>query len=216
VKKNPNIVLKMGDFSFDKAKNLKTQAIINAVLWLFGALVFIILGTTLASKGKDNTGLMIAGLVLALAGGGWAGYTVYKIVTDNKNQKTCNVEYFNKFECVAKPKDSDISDTQADITLCEAQKNAQYRGYAGVWVKPAADPSETGNVDAYYIDGDKDKLTLEPGTSSSKGTIYLRKPKAKNKDDKGVTASGATTGSASNCPASGGGGGGGSSPGSPA
>lgn len=173
-------------------KEMKTQPIIYAVMYLFGALILLMLGLTIATKeskeGGTSTLNIGVGLLMALGGGGFCGYKAYSIVVDPKNAKTCNADYWNKYECVANPAGKD-ADYELNIDECKAQTNAQYKGYAGVWL--TANTATT--VDAFYISGDKTTVPLIADNSSKSGYVFTRKAKAIDDNDKGVTVTGVTS-----------------------
>lgn len=168
----------------DTLKNLKTMSIVYIVLLLLGVLICIGVAVPIAEKSA------IAALIIGLGGGAGCSYGAYAIAVNPKNQKTCNVNWFNVTENVLNPTGSD-ADTDLDITDCLAQKNAEYNGYAGVWLKSNVNAKATlGNFDAFYIpfgdDPEKTTITLTPSTGPLKGTAYTKKG---SKDDKGVTIS---------------------------
>lgn len=171
--------------NFTTVKEMKTKELFISILWLIGAFILIVIGGMIASKEGAGKGAIGFGLLIAAAGGGWSGYTAYTMIVDPKNAKTCNANYWNKYECVSNPAGTD-ADYELDITECKAQTNAQYKSYAGVWLKS----NSSGNYDAFYIPGDKETVALTADNSSSKGIAYMRKAKANGDNDKGVTATG--------------------------
>jgi hypothetical protein len=176
-------------FNFDTIKEMTPDSMKRALLFLFGAIIILVLGVTVGSNVENGMlkGLFIIG---GLVGGCVMGYQSYKIVIDKKNEKTCNASW-TEYTNIAKPTDEDL-DTEEDISECTAKTNAYYKGYAGVWVKPAQSPTTSGNVDAIYFPGDSESYTAT--TDSSGGKLYARNAD-KNKDQKAfaVTVSGGTT-----------------------
>lgn len=181
--------------NFDTLKEMKTKELFISILWLICALVLIAVGAMIAGKDGASGVVIGIGFGIAAAGGGWAGYTAYKMITDTKNAKTCNTEYWVSYDCVSNPtKDADY---ELNVSLCDAQTKAEYAGflsrkYAGVWL--TSNSSNSANFDAFYIPGDTTKVELKSDNSATKGKVYLRKAKANGDDDKGVEATGAITG----------------------
>lgn len=183
-------------FSTDTIKEMKTSALMKATLYLIGALILIAVGAMIGGKG----GGAAIGFGVAIAfGGAYVGKMSYDMVVDTKNAKTCNVNYWNEYKCVANPAGTD-ADYELNITECKAQTDAQYAGffsrkYAGVWLR--SNTSNTSNVDAFYIPADKESIDLTSDKSTSGGRLFIRKAKANGDDDKGVEAKGA--GATSGC-----------------
>lgn len=181
--------------SVDTVKNMKNNAIMKAGMWLLGCLFLIAIGVSFATKEGAGGGAIGFGLLIAVGGGGFSGYTSYNIITDSKNQKTCNNDYWASYDCVANPtKDGDYD---LDVTLCEAQTKAEYEGlfsrkYAGVWL--TSNSSNSANFDAFYIPGDTESVELKTDNSAKKGKVYVRKAKANGDDDKGVSVKGTISG----------------------
>jgi hypothetical protein len=160
--------------NMDTLKNLKTETIIYVSLLLLAAL--LALGGGASIGGGAGAGVAVLGFLGFGAG-------AYVLATNPKNQKTCNASFFNLTENVLNPAGSD-ADTELDITECLAQKNAQYGGYAGVWLSSNTSTT-SGNIDAYYISGDEETtVTLQPTGPSDpkKGRAFIKKG---TKDDKG-------------------------------
>ncbi len=168
-------------FSFDTIKEMTPDSLKRALLFLFGAIIILVLGVSIGS-GVENS--MVKGLLIVggLVGGAVMGYQSYKIVIDKKNEKTCNASW-TEYTNIAKPNDEEL-DTEEDISECTAKTNAYYKGYAGVWVKPASSPTATNNVDAIYFPGDSESFNAT--TDSSGGKIYARNAD-KKKDQKAFT-----------------------------
>ena len=159
----------------DTLKNLKMETIIYVAILLVAALIALAGGASIG--GGVGAGVAVAGFLGFGAG-------AYVLATDSKNQKTCNVNFFNLTENVLNPAGSD-DDTELDITECLAHKNAQYNGYIGVWLTSNTVTTTSGNIDAYYISGDSDTVvTLQPTGASNpkKGRAYIKKG---TKDDPG-------------------------------
>lgn len=162
--------------NMDNLKNLITMSMVYIGILLFLALVCVAVGASLISSSPAIGGM------IALFGGAGFSYWAYTIATDPKNQKTCNANFFNKTENVLNPAGDD-ADTELEITECLAQKNAQYKGYIGVWLK--SNTTTTGTFDAYYISGDSDtNVTIQPARPSdtTKGNVFIKKG---TKDDPG-------------------------------
>lgn len=176
-------------FNFNTIKEMKTGPLVKAIFAIFGAIILIALGAMIGGKGGGAA--ILFGLAIAAGGGGGLGYYAYKTITDPKNEKTCNVNFWNEYKCVANPAGTD-ADYELNISECKAQTDAQYKGYAGVWI--TSNSSSTSNVDAFYVSGDKESITTTSDTSSSGGRLFARKAKAKGDDDKGVTVTGAISG----------------------
>lgn len=175
----------------DTVKNMKPSALLMAIIWLMGSLILIAFGASIAGSGGKV--YLILGLV-AVAGGSWLLYDkVYKAIIDPKNQKTCNTAFWNTYSCVANPTDSD-ADTETDITECIALTNAQYKGYAGVWLKSNTQTASS-NVDAFYISGDTTTVALTNDTSTPGARLFAKKAVDKEKKE-GL----AVTGTVSGCP----------------
>lgn len=175
--------------NFETVKNMKTSALLRAVMLLLGALVAIAVGAMLGGGGS-NGGILI-GLVIAGLGGWFGGYSGYKMIIDSKNQKTCNANFWNKYSCVANPTDSD-ADTETDITECLALKNSEYKGYHGVWLKSNTETS-TSNVDAYYISSDVETLEVSSDKTTSGARLFAKKAVDKEKKE-GLKVTGAISG----------------------
>lgn len=183
-------------FNLDTVKEMKTKPLVFSILYIIGAIILIAIGAMIAGKGGGAA--IVFGLLIAAGGGGWAGYTGYSMIIDSKNEKTCNVDYWSVYNCVANPTDKD-ADYELNITECIAQTNAQYKGffsskYGGVWLR--SNTTNTSNVDAFYVPSDKETLALTYDSSTPGARLYIRKPKAQGDSDKGVTATGATNGCA--------------------
>lgn len=177
--------------NFTTLKEMQTKKLMYSILYLLGALVLIAIGAMAAGKGG---GAAIGFGLLIVAGGSWLGYTGYNMITDTKNAKACDPAYWNEYTCTDNPVGTD-GDYDLDITLCEAQKNAQHAGlfgqkYAGVWL--VANTVNTSNVNAFYIPADKETIEAKTGT----GRIFARKAKANGDDDKGLVITGSNTGCA--------------------
>ena len=177
-------------FNFTTITEMKTDKLLRAILFLIGGLVLISVGAMIASKEGANWIVIAIGAAVAGAGAWFGVYGAYQMVIDPKNAKTCNVNFWNKYECVANPAGTD-AEYELDITECKAQTDAEYKGYAGVWLR--SNSTNTSNVDAFYIPGDKTSLTLTSDPSKNTGGTLFAK-KGDGKDDKGVTVTGATSG----------------------
>lgn len=173
-------------FNFDTIKGMRTDAILKALMWMVFSLVLIIVGGTIASKG--GAFFIVAGLIIAVLGGGWTGSKAYDIVVDPKNQKTCNANFWNKYTCISNPSDLETDTVELDVTECIAQKNAEYNGYAGVWL--VSNTVNTSNLDAYYISGDVTELSVKADKTAAGGILYAKKAVG---DDKGLKVSGETS-----------------------
>jgi hypothetical protein len=140
-------------------------------LYLFGALILLMIGISGVSSGA-------AGLILAAVGipiGSWLGYTGYKILIDSKNEKKCNAKFWTVTENVGF--DTDDYDSDMGTTLCEAQLKAEYNGdYTGFFCTSNAETEDT--IDAYYFT--TKKLTIKnSGTSNvftAKSTVKVTDP----------------------------------------
>jgi hypothetical protein len=158
---------------------------------ILGALVAIAVGAMIGGGG--STGGVIIGIVIAGLGGWFGGYAGYKMIIDSKNQKTCNANFWNKYSCVGNPTDSD-ADTETDITECLALKNAEYKGYHGVWLKSNTETS-TSNVDAFYISSDIVELEISSDQSTSGARLFAKKAVDKEKKE-GLKVTGTISGCA--------------------
>lgn len=164
-------------FNIDTIKELKTSALIRSILFLIGAIVILAVGLMISKNGGTAA---IIGLIVGLAGAGWMGYTSYKIVVDPKNAKTCNANFWNKYECISSPTGDDVEE-ELDTTECKALTKAEYGGYAGVWLKSNTS-TNTSNVDAYYISGDVTSFTATPDRTTSGSRLFAKKGDSKTKE----------------------------------
>lgn len=159
-------------------KNLKLDMMVYIALLILGALICVAVGVSIG--GGAGAGVGAIGFAVC-------AYIAYSLATDPKNQKTCNASYFIVNEGVKNPIDPNEADTELDVTLCTAQKNAQYGGYAGVWTTSNASTT-AGNIDAYYIPFSDDdetttiRLTRGVITEKNYGTAHTKKG---SKDDPG-------------------------------
>jgi hypothetical protein len=118
-------------------------------------------------RSKILPGNVVGGLVcfgltaLAIYGG-------YSLMTDIKNAKTCNANFWTTTTCVKFPTVTADNEgaTERAVSLCTAQTKAQYNGSSGFYAK--SNTSVSGTLDVMYItiEGESKAITLSTGTSN--------------------------------------------------
>lgn len=142
-------------------------------LYFIGAILLVMIGISGISSGMN-------GIILALLGippGAWCGYKGYTILVDPKNEKKCNAAYWRVTEMVGFDPDDYTSDL--GITLCEAQKKAEYNGnYTGFFCTSNSETEDT--IDAYYFE--TKKLSIKTSGTSN---VFTAKSNVKVTDPPG-------------------------------
>ena len=118
------------------------------ILFIIGVIISILglLGALIGATSSKKSAVIGTALLIGLGISGGSGYWAYTIFTDKKNLKSCNASFWNAVSTYTYEKPTRDPDDK-NISLCDAQKKAEYDNDETKWFLTAPNGS---NVDVWY------------------------------------------------------------------